>query len=414
MQRALLLIRERPALAGAAWLFVAVNVANVLAYLYQVVMLRLLSLADFAVLVSLFAALIVEAQGIQLVQNTAAKVVADRRAVGDREGVAGFAWQWGRRLAALLLVPSLLIALASPLVSSAVGFPPATVVMLGASLFFAGLFAFCAGLLQGLGSFGWLGGMYIAQAGARLLLGVLFVAAGFGLVGAFAGPTLAIALSLLAALLALRGALPRPAGDRPAPAVGGLFAGAAVLLFFYALQVNVDALLAPALLAPAEAGSYAAAVTMGKIALFAPLGLSLFLLERTATAHALGLPTRRSLYLVLATVLAVSGSVALAYLVAPELAARIVAGDERAAPVAGIVGTYGVAALSNALLNVWAVYFVGIGRLRVAGVFLVAVAVLVAALTAFAREPLAMARIVLAVTLATQVAVVAVFVRSRE
>ncbi len=413
MQRALLLLRERPALLGAAWLFLAVNVANALAYLYQVMMLRLLSPADFALLVSLFAALIIEAQGIALVQTTAAKIVADRRAVGDESAISAFAWRWGAGLARGVAVPALLIALLGLALGARIAFPPETVVMLGVSLFFAALFAFGAGLLQGLGRFGWLGAVYISQAGARLALGALLVVAGLGVSGAFAGATAAIALSFAAALLALRGSIRRPGPHNGSVDVRGLFFGAAVLLLFYALQVNIDALLAPVLLAPADAGTYAAAVTMGKIALFAPLGLSVFLLERTAASHALGRPTRPTLYLVLVAVLAVSGTVTLAYLAAPELAARIVAGDAYASSVARVVGTYGVVALSNAVLNVWAVYFVGIGRLRVAGVFLVAVIGLVAALAGLARDPLTMSRVVLAVTLATQAAVVAVFLRTR-
>ncbi len=413
MQRALLLLRERPALLGAAWLFVAVNVANVLGYLYQVVMLRLLPPADFALLVSLFAALIIEAQGIALVQNTAAKVVADRKAVGDLRAVAAFTWRWGVRVATIVAVPAALVALAAPFLAGRVVFPPATIVLLGASLLFAALFAFGAGVLQGLGRFGWLGAVFISQAGVRLVLGVLLVAAGLGVAGAFAGASAAIALAFFATLVPLRETIRRPAPGDAVPPIAGLFLGAAALLLFYAMQVNVDALLAPVLLGEADAGAYAAAVTMGKIALFAPLGLSVFLLERTASAHALGLPTRPTLTLVLAAVLLVSGSVALVYLVAPEPAARFVAGDAYALPVARIVGTYGVAALSNAVLNVWAVYFVGIGRFRVAAVFLVAVTALVAALTLVARDPLTMARVVLAITLATQVAVVAVFLRTR-
>jgi O-antigen/teichoic acid export membrane protein len=413
MQRAMALVRERPALVGAAWLFVAVNVGNVLAYAYQVAMLRLLQPQEFALLVSLFAALIIESQGITLLQNTAAKVVAHGRAIGDMRGVSAFAWSWGVRVAIVVGAIAVAIALGAPLLAPAFGFPPVTVVMLAASLLFAALFAFAAGVLQGLARFGWLGGAYISQAGARLLLGVVLVVAGFGVAGAFGGATVAVAFSFLVTVAALRGEIRRPRPGEQAPPAGAVFAGAAVLLLFYALLVNVDALLAPALLPPADAGAYAAAVTMGKIALFAPLGLSVFLLERTASAHALARPTRPTLYLVLAAVLAVSGAVALVYLAAPEFAARIVAGEAYAAAVARIVGIYGVAALSNAILQVWAVYFVGIGRLRIAVAFLIAFVTLAGALVLMARDPSTMARTVLAVTLATQVVVTLTFLRTR-
>src|SRR2546428_12916265 len=170
MQRAMAVVRERPALLGAAWLFVAVNVANVLAYGYQIVMLRLLQPQEFALLVSLFAALIIESQGITLLQNTAAKIVAHRRAVGDVSGLSAFAWTWGLRVAVVSGLLAVLIALTAPFIGAVFGFPPVTVVMLAASLVFAALFAFAAGVLQGLARFGWLWGPCIPLAGWRPVL----------------------------------------------------------------------------------------------------------------------------------------------------------------------------------------------------------------------------------------------------
>ncbi len=397
---------------GAAWLFLAVNVANLLAYLYQVAMLRLLPPADFSILVSLFAALIIEAQGIQLVQNAAAKIVADRRAVGDHAAIASFVRSWGARVATVVAAPAAAIVLATPLVAPLVGFPAPTVVMLGAALLFASLFAFAVGVLQGLGRFAWLGVLLIAQAGARLVLGVGLVLVGLGVVGAFGGAALAIALSFFAAALPLRALLASRDPKVAPPAVGRFFLGAAAVFFSYAALVNVDALLAPVVLPKPEAGVYAAAVTMGKIALFAPLGLSFFLLERTASALAVRSPTRPVFYRVLGAVVGVSGAVAAAYLVSPELATRIVAGEAYVGSVSAVIPTYGLVALSNAVLNVWMAYFVGVGRLRVGLVLAVAAGTLALALALFAREPLAMARMVLAASLAMQLLSFLFFLRS--
>ena len=75
-----------------------------------------------------------------------------------------------------------------------------------------------------------------------------------------------------------------------------------------------------------------------------------------------------------------------------------------------IVGTYGVAALANALLNLWISYFIGRGEMRVGLLLAVAVVVEIMLLLTNATDPLAMARIVLGVALATQAAAVATFV----
>jgi uncharacterized membrane protein len=80
---------------------------------------------------------------------------------------------------------------------------------------------------------------------------------------------------------------------------------------------------------------------------------------------------------------------------------------------AKIVGTYGVAALANALLNLWISYFIGRGEMRVGLLLAVAVVAEVVLLLTKASDPLTMARIVLVVALATQGAAVATFVALR-
>ena len=93
----------------------------------------------------------------------------------------------------------------------------------------------------------------------------------------------------------------------------------------------------------------------------------------------------------------------------PELRVPIVVGSQYP-ETARIVGTYGVAALANALLNLWISYFIGRGEMRVGLLLAVAVVAEVALLLTKASDPLTMARIVLVVALATQGAAIATFV----
>src|SRR5213079_3235448 len=188
------------------------------------------------------------------------------------------------------------------------------------------------GLLQGLSRFGWMGSMLIVQAGTRLVLGIAFVLLGLGVNGAFAGATAAIAVSVLVAAVPLapllRAARRSTAVVELAASGTRFFVLAAVVLLAYAALTNIDAVLAPAVLSPAEAGAYAGAITMGKIVLFAPIAVGFLLLERTARAHAKGEDTDRMLFLALGFVLATSGLVAIAYIVAPELLVPIVVGSQ--------------------------------------------------------------------------------------
>ena len=403
--------------AGALYLFAATMVANVLGYGYQVVMARLLRPEDYAVLTALFGILILESISSQVIQSATAKLAAQYRARSEEAALHAFVRRWAVRVGGGAAAVGLLVGALSGLIAGALALPSVSVALLGVTLFLALVFTFGLGLLQGLARFVWMGTALIAQAGARLAVGVALVVAGLGVDGAFAGATAAIAISLVVLAVPLVPLFRAARGSRVEHELGPqetrFFALSAVLLLAYASLVNVDAVLARSLLTAEQAGAYAGAITMGKVVLFAPIGIGFLLLERTARSHARGEDTDRALYLALAFVLATSGLVAAAYIVMPDFLVPIVVGSKYP-ETAKIVGTYGVAALANALLNLWIAYFIGRGEMRVGLLLAVAVVVEVVLLLTSATDPLGMARIVLGVALATQIAAVATFVALRR
>jgi O-antigen/teichoic acid export membrane protein len=402
--------------AGALFLLISTTVANVLAYGYQVVQARLLTPAEYAALTALFGILILESVSSQVIQSATATLAAQYRARDEQEALHVFVRRWLARVGVGGAILGGIVLVLSPFIARGLALPPVSVALLGLTLFLALVFTFAIGLLQGLARFVWMGSALIAQAGTRLLVGVVLVYIGFGVDGAFTGATAAIAVSLVVAAVPL---LPLMRAARGATATHELgsaetrfFALSAVVLLAYAALTNIDAVLARGVLPADQSGAYAGAITLGKIVLFAPIAVGFLLLERTARAHAKGEDTERPLFLALAFVLVTSGVVALAYLVAPELIVPIVVGSQYP-ETAKIVGVYGVAALSNALLSLWIAYFIGRGEMRVGLLLAVAVVAEVVLLLTTARDAFSMARVVLIVALATQSAAVATFVLTR-
>jgi len=399
--------------SGGLYLLVATTVANVLAFGYQVVMARLLTPEQYAVLTALFGILILESISSQVIQSATAKLAAQYRARDEEAALHAFVRRWAVRVGGAAAALGLVVILLSPVIAAVLELPALSVALLGLTLFLALVFTFGLGLLQGLARFVWMGTALIAQSGSRLAVGVAFVLLGFGVDGAFTGATAAVAISVLVLGVPLLPLLHASRGSTVThelgPAESRFFALSAVVLLAYAALTNVDAVLARSLLTPEEAGAYAGAITMGKIVLFAPIAIGFLLLERTARAHARGEDTDRALYLALGFVLATSGLVAVAYVVAPEILVRLVVGTEYP-ETTKIVATYGFAALANALLSLWIAYFIGRGEMRVGLLLALAVLVELALLLTSATDPLAMARIVLVVALATQSAAVATFV----
>ena len=403
--------------SGGIYLFAATFIANILAYGYQVVMARLLRPEEYAILTALFGILILETISSQVIQSATAKLAAQYRARDEEAALHAFVRRWAVRVGGGAAAVGLLVAVLSGAIAGALALPALSVALLGLTLFLALVFTFGLGLLQGLARFVWMGTALIAQAGGRLAVGVVLVLGGFGVDGAFIGATAAIAISLLVLAVPLVPLLRAARGSTVKHELGAtetrFFALSAIVLLAYAALTTIDAVLARPLLGPDGAGAYAGAVTMGKIVLFAPIAIGFLLLERTARAHARGEDTDRALYLALVFVLATSGLVAAAYIVLPEFLVRIIVGSQYP-ETAKIVGTYGVAALANALLNLWISYFIGRGEMRVGLLLAIAVLAEVALLLTAATDPLAMARVVLVVALATQGAAVATFVATRR
>lgn len=409
----MLALARRYAHAGPAlWVLAATTVANVFAYGYQVVMARLLQPGDYAILTALFGVLILESLSAQVIQSATARLAAQYRARGEEPALHVFVRRWTRRILLIAGVPSVLLAAAAPLLGPALSLPTPTVVLLGVALFVSVPLTFTGGLLQGLGRFGWFGWYFIVQAVVRLAIGVALVIAGFGVIGAFVGGLSALFAGLALSMVPLAPLFRASRGAVHTVELGRsetrFFLLASVIMLAYAALTNIDAIASRALLPVAEAGAYAGSITMAKVVLFAPIAIGFILLERTARAHAKGEDTDRALFAAIGFVLATSGAVTVAYLLAPAFFTRIVVGDQYPL-TALLVGPYALAALLNAVLSLWIAHFIGRGEMRVGLLLAAGVAAEVGLIAAMPKDAATLVRVVLTVAVATQLAAVATF-----
>jgi O-antigen/teichoic acid export membrane protein len=392
---------------GALWVLVATTIANVFAYAYQVLMARLLRPSDYAILTALFGILILESLSAQVIQSATARIAAQYRARGEHAALHVFVRRWTWRILIGAGLPSLAIVLASSLISTALALPAISVALLGLALFISAPLTFTGGLLQGLARFGWFGWYFIVQAVARLAIGLTLVWLGFGVTGAFVGATAALVVGLALSAIPLAPLFRAARGATHDVALGAqetrFFLLASVVMLGYAALTNIDAVAGRALLPADQAGAYAAAITMAKVVLFAPIAVGFILLERTARAHASGEDTDRSLFIALGFVLATSGAVTAAYLVAPAPLTHLVVGDQYPL-TAELIGPYALAALLNALLSLWIAHFIGRGEMRVGMLLAFAVVAEVVLILVTPHEAATLVRVVLAVAASTQLA----------
>lgn len=401
---------------AALFLYITTGVANALAFGYQFVMARLLRPDEFALLTQLFGVLVIESIGAQVIQAATAKLAAQYLAREDEAALHVFVRRWLRRIVLLAAPASLLVAVVAVPLSGAIAVPTVAASLLGVTLGLAGILTFTLGLLQGLRRFYWLGTDLMAQSFTRLVAGTALVLLGTGVNGAFVGATLALLVGVVVSFVPLRGLFRAARGAAHELALAGqetrFFLTAAVVLLAYAGLINADAVLAPLLLGAGEAGAYAGAVTVAKVILFAPIAVGFILLEATARQHERGTDTDRALFLALGFVLVTSGAVALAYILAPAFFVGLIVGSQYPLAVR-LVPLYAIAALSNALLNIWISYFVGRGRTSVGAVLVAGLLAEVALLVLVARDAESIVRIVTAVALAMQLVAVGTYAAGR-
>jgi O-antigen/teichoic acid export membrane protein len=295
----------------------AMAAANLLNYVFNVVMSRELGPADYGALGALLAVVLVGT-----VPGVALQAVVARHTALARDDAAGL---WAAVLSAVLgagAALGLLAAVASPGLRAFMHLDSlAPCLWLAVALLPLPLLSAVHGMLQGRELFGILAAVLLVDAVGRLVIGLGLVHGGLGVAGALAGSAAGSAAALLVALPRLRARLARGwRRRRPLGAAAGReVAAAAAGILGLLLLANVDVVLARHYLAREASGLYAAGAVVTKIAYWAPQFVVTLVFPRLVVAA-----DRRRLLVRSATVVAGLGAtLVVGTVLAPELAARL-------------------------------------------------------------------------------------------
>lgn len=260
---------RHPMVRGGSVLGMSMLLANGGNYALNLYLGRVMTPAEFAdasLMVTLLFTLTSVALCLQLV---ASRFVAR----SDQLGFSGDADALVRRLRRIALLAGLLTAavlvLGAPFWSGVFRtLSPWPFVLLGAGVPFWLVQAVGRGVLQARLRFGTLAASFLVEMVTRVGLGVLLVAAGFGVHGA----TVALSVSFLVTCAVVSRAVRSPRGPT-GPGVDGseVRAYAALVSVMLAGQIianTSDVLVAKAVLAPSEAGVYAAVALVGRAVFF--------------------------------------------------------------------------------------------------------------------------------------------------
>jgi O-antigen/teichoic acid export membrane protein len=319
-------------LTPASFLFAALMLANVFAYLYHMIIARILTPADYGALVTLMSVSYVLDVIMRTVQAWLTRTVSDLRK--NNAGQVRLVFQ----LALRLIVPLAMVVFIIGVISSRwvadflhmdLSFP---VVILG---LYAGLHLLepvPRGILLGLDRLKVASSTVVVEALSRLIVGVLLVLCGLGLNGGMSGYAAGSLISFGLGVFLLRPALAKPAHAEPKKThLEGIDRYAWMVLLtniFLMAMATIDQVLVKRYFSPEIAGNYAVTFVLGRVIVMTAISLGMVVFTRSATTQ----NNNPKEFGFLIKGLLVMGAISLATLIAslafPALIIRLLAGSQ--------------------------------------------------------------------------------------
>jgi O-antigen/teichoic acid export membrane protein len=365
---------DRGSVQGAM-MAAAMVVAGGFDALVNIVAGRMLLKEQFAVFIAVVALIQVLVNVTNVIRTVVAYYTAEFTAEsGGMDRVNTFfhrAWSWSWRWGAVATLAMLLL---SPLIARFMKIEsPWPLVAAGLALLMLFVRPVTDGTLQGIQNFLGLSSVQVLQSALRLLFAIILIQLGLEAFGAVLALPMATTTALLVAVWFLREFFNRPIKDIDVPGVSLRYSLFTLIgLGAYALLINLDPIVVKRFFSEAIAGDYGTVVTLGKINLFATLGIGMVLFPKATQRQAQGRDPRPVLALALSATIAVGLVLTLIYfLVSGPLVQAVFSGAYNDPGI--VLGLVGIATTLYAAINIWLNYALSLQKHS----FVVGLAVLV-------------------------------------
>ncbi len=339
--------------------------AGFFSYLYQISMSMLLTEEQYGTLSSLTALLFIVTVFSPAIMTTVAKMTSKFNAE-DNIGGANYFWQYSlKRTIVTSIILFILFSAMCPLISrflhlDNIAYP----MVLFPTMLVVFVLSVNSGTLQGLQRFSPLGFSQAALGLSKVLMGLILIQLGLGIYGGLAAIPLSYCIILLITFFFLRD-LRHVTPTKVS--FDGLhqYAGTTWLVFFCLMMfTNIDVFLAKHFFSDTVAGNYAAISILGKMAFFAPAGVSIAMFPKTSHLYESDVDHKPVFYKAIFLTLLVSGSIVLVYALFADFITDLLFGD-RYALASSYVFRYAAAMATFALALLMARYSLSINQSKV-------------------------------------------------
>lgn len=315
-----------PLFSGSAVMFLGSNIANFLAYLYHLIIGRLLGPASYSELAATIATLGI----ITSVFTFLGLVVTKFSASATKEEKSGLFLWFQKVFFIIALVLFLILLVASPLISNFLKIKLSLAVLIAPIIFASVVSLFYRAFLQGLLMFGKTVALSNTELFSRLIFGVLFVYLGYSSFGAVLGIVIGAFVALFLGTYFLKSIRTAKKMKPYKDAKKILLYSIPVLIFTISSNSFIfsDVILVKHFLSSYEAGIYASMSTLSKIIFFGTTPVASVMFPLISKRKAQGEKYSKIIFLSLFMTAFIAGAILTIYGFFPQLMVSILYGEK--------------------------------------------------------------------------------------
>jgi len=348
-------------------MFIATSVTNLINFLYNIVMGRMLGPSEYGVLVSITSLLYISGTIGATIQTTLAKNSSSYLANGDLNKVRILFYLITKRLFIITVIIFIIILIFINQITAFLKLNSIyPLIFLGIMIVVGSLVAIGKGVLQGTQNFKSFGIISILEVLLKLGLGVILVYIGFKSGGAIFGLMLATLFSYFFILIPLRKILWKKDNKAIDDKINlkKFYKNISLILIstiLISILSYIDIVLVKHFFTSYETGQYSAAAQIGRIILFFPGAISIVIFPRLSEKFTKKESVRNTVIKSFVIILAVSVVFLIFYYFFPKLVIEIIYGKQYLL-ASTLVFKYGIFMTLVSMINLQIFYFIAIDK----------------------------------------------------
>ena len=321
-------IKKNELFKGSLILFILINLGNLINYLYQVVMARMLGPSDYGVLSVLISLTYIFTIPTLAIQTAVSKKIAIFNVKKEYNKMNGLFFSFLKKLFVFSIIIFIIFVILSFFIVKPLNISFWLLILTGTLIITSFIYPLASGSLQGMKKFSALGWNTVIIFSIKILAAIILVIFGFKIYGAILGFILGIILGFILVLPYIKEIINAKADSYGTKIFNKenllIFSGMLIFVFIY----SIDVILARVFFPSEIVGKYAVISTIGKMILFYTMSIGTAMFPISAEKHyakakTSGIIKKASLYVFILCAVAV-----ILFIIFPELIVKLLFGRQ--------------------------------------------------------------------------------------